>query len=138
MMFNDTDNGETQYCPMCEEWAEKYKRLETENKKLKDKLNAALKNNANITELKLENEEWQKRYDIIQENRVKLWTDNTNFKQALERIKENCVEILATIAEEGKPNHSIVDTIWCKNIPCCTLWELVEGMQKEINEVLND
>ena len=27
-MFNETDNGQTQYCPMCEEWAEKYKELE--------------------------------------------------------------------------------------------------------------
>ena len=33
-MFNDTDKGETQYCPMCEEWAEKYEELR-ENLKCK-------------------------------------------------------------------------------------------------------
>ena len=34
-MFKETDDGQTQYCPMCEEWAEKYKRLKQENVNLK-------------------------------------------------------------------------------------------------------
>ena len=62
--------------------------------------------------------------------------DLLELRKALEEIKNDCVEILATIAEEGKPAGSIIDTIWCKNIPCCTLWELVECMQNKINEVL--
>lgn len=36
-MFKETEQGETQYCPMCLEWSEKYKRLQTENEK-KDNL----------------------------------------------------------------------------------------------------
>lgn len=34
-MFNDSDNGQTQYCPMCEEWAEKCEELKKENERLK-------------------------------------------------------------------------------------------------------
>lgn len=64
--------------------------------------------------------------------------DLQNVINALEEINNNLAEILATIEEEGKPNRSIADTIWCKNIPCCTLWELVEGMQSKINEVLDE
>ena len=30
-MFRETEQGETQYCPMCLEWSEKYKRLQAEN-----------------------------------------------------------------------------------------------------------
>ena len=64
--------------------------------------------------------------------------EGNKYQQVLKEINNNLAEILATIEEEGKPNNSIVDTIWCKNIPCCTLWELVEGMQNKINEVLNE
>ena len=39
-MFRETEQGETQYCPMCEEWAEKYERLQAENEELKEKLYA--------------------------------------------------------------------------------------------------
>ena len=33
-MFRETEQGKTQYCPMCEEWAEKYERLEQENERM--------------------------------------------------------------------------------------------------------
>ncbi len=59
-------------------------------------------------------------------------------RKALEEIRDNCVEMLATIEEEGKPNKSIVDTVWCKNIPCCTLWDLIENTQRKISEVLDE
>lgn len=35
-MFNDSDNGQTQYCERCLKWAEKYEKLEQENAKLKN------------------------------------------------------------------------------------------------------
>lgn len=37
-MFNETDNGQTQYCPMCQEWAEKYEKLNKENNEYKSLL----------------------------------------------------------------------------------------------------
>lgn len=67
---------------------------------------------------------------------LKYDEQKTTYRKALEEIKNNCVETLATIAEEGKPGGAIIDTIWCKNIPCCTLFELIENTQNKINEVL--
>lgn len=34
-MFNDSDNGQTQYCKECQKWVEKYEKLEKENERLK-------------------------------------------------------------------------------------------------------
>ncbi len=41
-----------------------------------------------LQRLKAGNEKWLKQYDLLQEDRVKLWTDNTKYKQALEEIRE--------------------------------------------------
>ena len=41
-MFKDNDKGQTQYCPMCEEWAKKYERLEKEHSILNNKYNKVL------------------------------------------------------------------------------------------------
>ena len=34
-MFNDSENGQTQYCEECLKWAEKCEKLEKENERLK-------------------------------------------------------------------------------------------------------
>jgi hypothetical protein len=34
-MIKETDNGQKQYCPECQEWADKYQRLIAENDELK-------------------------------------------------------------------------------------------------------
>lgn len=35
-MFNETDNGQTQYCEECQKWAEKYSKLEETLKSVRE------------------------------------------------------------------------------------------------------
>lgn len=66
--------------------------VEAENEKLKEKYNAALKNNANLTELQFENEKLKKEVEglnfYINEYKIAWEIDKLNkYKQALEVIK---------------------------------------------------
>ena len=142
------------------------KRLEQENKELRYKIQEVVQANdrivaecaeimkpkcetSMISELMKENEKLKKENerlkrlfqnegitDICEACSYASAMEAYDYRKALEVIKNNCVEMLATIAEEGKPGGAIIDTIWCKNIPCCTLFELIENTQNKINEVL--
>jgi len=128
---------------------EEITRLKQENDQLKKEnkvnLSRSLDLNKELQQLTNENAELKAKNERLKkENEIITGMHNSSSNRfnklynILQEIRNNCAEILATIEEEGKPNRSIVDTIWCKNIPCCTLWELVEGMQNKINEVLNE
>lgn len=127
------------------------KRLQAENEELKQEYKQAHEDficsdtalriaNTELDELKQENEQLKALCDTYftcyRAKHNDIEGNLFSYRKALEEIRDNCVEMLATIAEEGKPNKSIVDTIWCKNIPCCTLFELIENTQSKINEVL--
>lgn len=153
----ELDNGEViEHCCFyidddCEGQKCHYKKL----KRLEQKYNEVLKlakDNADsnefvIQELEKENGELKEEIKQLHNGKtteelytlfgkpISYWE---KLEQALEEIKNNCTEMLETIKEEGKPNKSIMDTIWCKNIPCCTLYELIENTQIKIDEVLNE
>ena len=73
-MFKETDNGQTQYCPMCEEWRRKYELLE-------NKLNEKIRKNADtIYEYAIRMDEYH--WDIID------WKIIEQAKQILQIIDE--------------------------------------------------
>lgn len=77
-MFKDTGNGETQYCPMCYEWAEKYENLKTENEVLKLSKNEADEIIA----------EWAGRYEQLQTENESLHNHLIDTVNQLNKLKE--------------------------------------------------
>lgn len=117
--------------------------LEKENEELKKQIDLDAEGIANYmkntTNLKKELSEMKRERNILFDQWVlnnRQQSKNKELKRALEETRNSCTEMLETIEEEGKPNKSIRDTIWCKNIPCCTLYELIENTQIKIDEVL--
>lgn len=143
-MFKDTEQGETQYCSMCEDWARKFDEeclrtatLATENQALRRSLKdqnivAIVEENERLRQenerLKAENEQLKfiiEKYRCANERLYNANVDNFNFtltkyKHALEEIREITIHMA----------NDIDDFETCYNDN--------EKILEKINEVLNE
>lgn len=151
-MFRETEQGETQYCPMCEEWAEKYKRLQAENELLKD-ANAHLKTELKqrydepdfesfrlmgktIDEwkrLQAENEELKAKFNNNSLcNRIQIYeADEARMRIALEEIRE----FINNYEKETCNECEFASTDFCTGVDC---FEFETEILNRISEVLDE
>ena len=104
-MFRETEQGETQYCPMCEEWAEKYERLQAENEKLKTQYNCYACGNCRGTEdyinLEKHHKGLRKQFDELVKRNNTLSLRIEELKKEIKKHKANNLELLK-YADEDK------------------------------------
>ena len=127
-MFKETEQGETQYCPMCEEWAEKYERLQKENEQLKNNIELMAKyNDENFDELlkcRKENEELKKEINLYKNSIV------ANHDRAIGKRFEEVLEENERLKEE---NSKIVwDEVCTTN---CSKYKAYNKYRKALEEI---
>lgn len=111
-MFNDTENGQTQHCPMCLEWAEKCEKLK-ENLKCKHLvLDECSLTGGNCRGIKVCFEELEEKLNWVRECISNYLSIETLDNMSSEYYREWMLNVRnKVISKINEPNDSISDRI---------------------------